>query len=136
MKLLLFALLWMVEANFILVLFLISPYYILFSLASIRLFHLTLGLFELTLFCVTFFQHIFMMLIRHCRYFFSSNFLAPRFPCCKYTLTEPPAPKTHVLTPSTANALWGQNIEDLRCQGSDEMLQCFSVGSRVLIAAR
>ena len=30
----------------------------------------------------------------------------------KYTLTEPPAPKIHVHTPSTANAFLGHHIED------------------------
>ena len=39
----------------------------------------------------------------------SSKFLHPEvgWQCCKCTLTEPPAPKMHVLTPSTANAFLG-----------------------------
>ena len=43
-----------------------------------------------------------------------SKFLHPEYgsQCCKYTLTEPPAPKIHVHTPSTANAFWGHLIED------------------------
>ena len=36
----------------------------------------------------------------------------PGSQCCIYTLTEPPAPKIHVHTPSTANAFWGHHIED------------------------
>ena len=45
---------------------------------------------------------------------FFIKFLHPEFglQCCKYTLTEPPASKMHM--PSTENAFWGHNIEDLR----------------------
>ena len=59
--------------------------------------------------------HFSIMFIPHCKYFFS-KFLHPEYgsqsQCCKYTLTESPAPKIHVHTPSTANAFWGQKIED------------------------
>ena len=45
---------------------------------------------------------------------FFPKLLHPEFgsQCCKYTLTEPHAPKMHMHTPSTANAFWGHNIED------------------------
>ena len=63
----------MVKANSIFILFFISPYYAWSSLTSIMLFHLTVGLFDLNQFCVTFSQHIFIMFIPHCKYFFQSS---------------------------------------------------------------
>ena len=52
-----------------------------------------------------------IMFTPHCKYFFS-KFLHPEYgsQCCKYI--EPPAPKIHVHTPSTANAFWGHHIEE------------------------
>ena len=84
-----------------------------FSLTSIQLFHPTHDLFCFILCYLSRAYTFSIMFIPHCKYFFS-KFLHPEFgsQCCKYTLTEPPAPKMHVHTPSRANALWGHNIED------------------------
>ena len=86
---------------------------LLFSLASIQLFHPMHGLFCFILCHLSRAYTFSIMFITHCKCFFS-KFLHPEFgsQCCKYTLTEPPAPKMHVHTPSTANAFWGYNIED------------------------
>ena len=84
-----------------------------FSLASIQLFHPTHGLFCFILCYLSWVYTLSIMFIPHCKYFFS-KFLHLEYgsQCCKYTLTEPPAPKIHVNTPSMANAFWGHHIED------------------------
>ena len=99
----------MIDAKFILILFFISPYYISFSLASIWLFHFTLGIFYL---CVT--VYTFSSCSSHTINTFSSKFLHLEYgsQCCNYTLAEPRAPKMHLHTPSTTKAFWGHNIEE------------------------
>ena len=89
-----------------------------FSLASFQLFHPAHGLFGFIL-CY-FLSRAYTFSIMFSQHFFS-KFLHPEFgsQCCKYTLTEPPAPKMHVHTPGTANAFWGHNIEDWRLKKHD-----------------
>ena len=107
--------LWMVDANFIYILVFISYYFRSvwhpFGCFILRMVYLILNYF--ILFCVAFSLHIFIMFIPHCKYISIFKFLHPEFShksqCFKYTLTEPHAPK--MLTPSTANACLGPNVE-------------------------
>ena len=81
-----------------------------FSLASIHLFHPTHGIFCFMLCYLSWVYTFSIMFIPHCKYFFLCSCTGSQ--CCKYMLTEPPAPKIHVHTPSTANAFWGHHIEN------------------------
>ena len=88
--------LWMVNANFIFILIVISSYFCSvwhpFGCFILRMRHVFFKLFNLK--CVAFTLHIFTMFIPRCKYFFfffllssCTRNLAHKSQCCKYSLT-------------------------------------------------